>query len=261
MAELVDIETVQDLTAESRCDEGFVTVRRLRLRHRYADGSFSESYAYDVVDRPGADAVAVLLWARDSESGRVLVALRHNVRPPVLLRRDQRLLRPDPRQYLTLVEVCAGSLEAGDLGAAGTLQRASIEAHEEAGLQVLPEDGSELGAGYFPAPGTLSEKVYTTAFEVPGAAVETSRCAAGPGDGSVVEADAWLEWRELGEAIEACACGQIEDAKTEISLRRLASHLGYIPELRTWVDELPEPWCGQWRSVLRGQANAAEGRE
>ena len=113
MAELVDIETVQDLTAESRCDEGFVTVRRLRLRHRYADGSFSESYAYDVVDRPGADAVAVLLWAREPQSGRVLVALRHNVRPPVVLRRDRRLLRPDPRPYLTLVEVCAGSLEAG----------------------------------------------------------------------------------------------------------------------------------------------------
>jgi ADP-ribose pyrophosphatase len=261
MSELVGIETVQDLTAESRCDQGFVTVRRLRLRHRYADGSFSKSYAYDVVERPGTDAVAVLLWSRDAESGRVLVALRHSVRPPVVLRRERRLPRPDPRQYQTLVEVCAGSLEAGDLGVAGTLKRAASEAHEEAGVHVRPEDGSELGGGYFPAPGTLSEKVYTTAFEVPGAAVVAPRCAAGPGDGSVVEADSWLEWRELGDAISACARGEIEDAKTEISLRRLASRLGFIPELRAWAADLPEPWCDQWRSVLQVQTDASEDRE
>jgi ADP-ribose pyrophosphatase len=37
-----------------------------------------------------------------------------------------------------------------------------------------------------------------------------------------------LEWRELAAAIAACERGEIEDAKTEIALRRLAARLGSV---------------------------------
>ena len=44
---------------------------------------------------------------------------------------------------------------------------------------------------------------------------------------------------ELGEAIAACRSGAIPDMKTEIGLLRLADHLGYLPQLGCFVDELP----------------------
>jgi ADP-ribose diphosphatase len=47
-------------------------------------------------------------------------------------------------------------------------------------------------------------------------------------DGSPLEEGAVLLWRELGEAIQACERGGIEDAKTEIALRRLAGRLGRV---------------------------------
>ena len=59
MKEVVGIEVLEDLTARSRCDEGFLHVKRLRARNRYADGSTSREYRVDVVDRPIPDAVAV----------------------------------------------------------------------------------------------------------------------------------------------------------------------------------------------------------
>jgi hypothetical protein len=44
---------------------------------------------------------------------------------------------------------------------------------------------------------------------------------------------------ELGEAIEACRTGAIPDMKTELGLLRLADHLGFIPQLGCFADELP----------------------
>jgi ADP-ribose pyrophosphatase len=35
-----------------------------------------------------------------------------------------------------------------------------------------------------------------------------------------------LEWRELSAAVAACERGEIEDAKTELALRRLVARLG-----------------------------------
>ena len=52
---LAAIEIVEDRTADSRCDEGFLKVERLLLRNRYDDGSRSDVYPCDVVSRPGSE--------------------------------------------------------------------------------------------------------------------------------------------------------------------------------------------------------------
>ena len=54
-----------------------------------------------------------------------------------------------------------------------------------------------------------------------------------------MEEAASLVTLELAEAIEACRSGAIPDMKTELGLLRLADHLGYLPQLRCFVDELP----------------------
>ena len=71
---LVGIEIVEDRTAASRCDEGFLKLRRLVLRNVYED-RVSADYPCDVVSRPGSDAVVAVLYER-TPSGRVFVWLR-----------------------------------------------------------------------------------------------------------------------------------------------------------------------------------------
>ncbi len=50
---------------------------------------------------------------------------------------------------------------------------------------------------------------------------------------------------ELGDAIRACRSGEIPDMKTEIALLRLADHLGYLPQLGCFADELPDDLRGR----------------
>jgi ADP-ribose pyrophosphatase len=117
-------------------------------------------------------------------------------------------------------------LEPGEVGLDALRRRAADEAHEEAGLRVDPATLEPLGGPFFPLPGIVSEKIFLLAGEVarpPGAAV---RAAPGEGDGSPLEEGAYLVWRELGEALAACERGEIEDAKTELAIRRLLPRLG-----------------------------------
>lgn len=231
---LESIEVVEDLTARARCDEGFLRLSRLRLRNVYADGTASREYACDVVSRRHVDAVAIVLWHR--EGRKVLVHLRRATRAAIWLRRAKQaeLVRPDPRPHDTILELVAGVLEEQDRGEGGVRRRAAIEAKEEVGFDVDPERTVELGEGFFPTPGVTDEKVHLVAAEVtPGTA------SAASGDGSVMEEGACAVVLELGAAIAGCRTGEIPDAKTEIGLRRLADHLGYIPELDAFEDELP----------------------
>ena len=69
------------------------------------------------------------------------------------------------------------------------------------------------------------------------------------GDGSVMEEGAELVVMELGEAIEACRSGDVPDMKTEIGLLRLADHIGYVPQLGCFVDELPAAMAARYRRL------------
>jgi ADP-ribose pyrophosphatase len=227
------IEIVEDRTASSRCDEGFLRLRRLVVRNVYEDGR-SEPYACDVVSRAFTDAVVAVLYER--RGGRVAVLLRESPRAPAYLRRFKQLEHPDDREYLTLAEVVAGLLEAGD-GAdeEGLRRRASAEALEEAGCACTPQDFAALGGPTFASPGTSDEKVFYCAGEV-----RLAERREPSGDGSVMEESARLLVLDLREAIEICRRGDIPDMKTELALLRLADHLGYLPQLDCFVEDLPE---------------------
>ncbi len=232
---LRSIEIVEDRSAASRCDEGFLRVARLLLRNEYEDGSHSDPYACDVVSRPGSDAVVAVLFEIDGERG-VRVLLREGPRAPVYLRRHGRPVHPDPRVYRSLVELVAGIVEEGDgAGPDGLARRAAAETREEAGLDVASERFFPLGGEAFATPGTSDEKLYFCA-----AAADVEAATGGPGDGSPMEECARVVVMTLREAIEACRRGDIPDLKTEVGLLRLADALGYLPQLGCFADELPE---------------------
>lgn len=230
--DVADIEVVEDRTAQSRCDQGFLRVRRLRVRNRYADGSASAVYDCDIVSRRAIDAVAVVLY--ETTGARVRVLLKDGVRPPVYLRRHKDLVREDPRPYLTVTEIAAGVLEPEDTGEDGIERRAAAEAHEECGLTVDPARVRRLGSASFPSPGVTDENVHFRAVQAPlGDAVRPQ------GDGSIMEEATRTVILDLDEAIARCRRGEIPDMKTEIGLLRLADAIGWLPQFGCFVHDLP----------------------
>lgn len=222
MPKVTDIEIVDDRTARSRLDEGFLRLRRLTARNRRADGSTSREYPIDVIDRPALDAVAVCAWARTGRGVEVLT--RAGLRPAALFRRDRTPALPEP-SYLLVEELVAGVVEPGETGARALQQRGADELHEEAGLTVDPSRLRLLGGPVFMLPGIASEKIHLLEVEVERGATPERFESPGAGDGSPLEEGAQLRWRELASAIDACERGEIEDAKTELALRRLAARL------------------------------------
>jgi len=213
-AAVTDIEIIEDFSATARCDEGFLRLRRLRCQNRRADGTASKVYRVDVVDRPRLDAVAVVIHRRGASGVEVLT--RMNLRPAAYFRRGKDMTVPDTASYLRVEEIVAGLLEPEDKGEAGLRHRAAQEVWEEAGYAVRPEDVRLLGAGFFVAPGILSEKVYPAAVDVTGVTPGVP-----PGDGSPLEEGTLLTWRPLGELLAMCRRGEVPDAKTELCLQRL----------------------------------------
>src|SRR4051794_1456780 len=114
VGEVDAIEVLEDFTSRGRCDEGFLHVRRLRCRNHRSDGSASEEYRVDVVDRPRLDAVAVVIsrW----QEGELEVLTRQNLRPAAYFRKDKLEPVPDGRTHLFVEEIVAGLLEPGDQG-------------------------------------------------------------------------------------------------------------------------------------------------
>jgi ADP-ribose pyrophosphatase len=200
---------------------GFLTIERVTVRNRRADGSQSRPYDVDFLVRPvGLDAIAVAIFSR--ARGRTEVMVRDGLRPALALGRSavpQPV--PDRRSYLLLTEVVAGIVETQDRGEEGLRRRAALEVAEEAGYQVDPAGVILLGAGGFPSPGIIGEKVWLAAAEV------LDPAAQGPqdGDGSPMEEGGVTRWLDLDDAIAACVAGDIEDFKTELVLRRLRDHL------------------------------------
>jgi hypothetical protein len=199
---------------------GFLTIRRLHLRNRRADGTASAPYICDAIARPyGQDAVVVCVYARAGTGIRVLV--RDGLRPAIALGRDAaRAPLPEPPPTLRLTELVAGIVEAGDVGEAGLRVRAGHEVDEEAGFSVAAEAVELLGAGMLPSPGSMVEKFYFAAVEV-----DPTMQRPLAGDGSPMEEGATTRWLDLDDAIAACVRGEISDLKTELGLRRLRDRL------------------------------------
>ncbi len=202
-------------------EDGFLRVCRVRLRNRRDDGSLSDRYICDYVTRPkGADAVVVGLWRRGHTTPEVL--LRRGLRPALVLGRpDADVPIADGRTDARLLEVVAGIIEREDRGEAGVKKRACIEAYEEAGIEIEPSQVEFLGAATFPSAGSMPEKFWLVAAEVP----NDVQMHSPPTDGSPMEEGAELQWVSLIDAIAWCEAGTIEDCKTELVLRRLESRL------------------------------------
>jgi ADP-ribose pyrophosphatase len=207
------LEVVEDFSSTARCDEGFLQVRRLRVRNRRADGSHSSVYRVDVVDRPKLDAVAVLVWRRGD--GGLEFLTRQNLRPAAWFRREKAAVLPEAREWLYCEEIVAGLLEPSDSGEGSIRARAAEEVFEEAGLRVSADEVQHLGPPFFVAPGIISEKIYLTHVDVTGRAMEPP-----PGDGSPLEEGGALQWRSMGSLQAALETGEIQDAKTELALGR-----------------------------------------
>lgn len=210
---VTDIEVVEDFSSTARCDEGFLQLRRLRVRNRRADGSTSIVYRVDVIDRPRLDAVAVLVWRRGERGVEFLT--RQQLRPAAHFRKEKTPAVPDGKSHLFCEEIVAGLLEPEDKGDDGLKSRAAAEVKEEAGIAVSPDAIELLGAPFFVAPGILSEKIFLAAVDV------TGKPQGQPaGDGSPLEDGGTMKWRTASELEEAFASGEIQDAKSELALRR-----------------------------------------
>ncbi len=198
---------------------GFLKIRRMRLRNVRQDGSLSAIFLCDFIDRPkGIDAVVLGLYYKD-QAGGLKVLLRQGLRPALHYgRRPELLPIPDRRAYLFFTEVVAGIVESEDQGEAGIRHRAAEEAWEESGFRVDPAQVELLGAPVFPSPGMTPECFHLTCAEV-----NPRDCHPQPpvGDGSPMEEGSSQRWVALDEAIAMCEGGDIQDAKTELLLRRL----------------------------------------
>jgi ADP-ribose pyrophosphatase len=221
----VAIDVVDDRTASTPSDGGFVRVRRLVLRNRYAQATEpSREYSYDCVERDAIDAVGIVLYARTPDR----VCVRSAIRPPVSLRPSYALPIPQPSADATLFEIPAGLVEAGESGEEGLRACAARETLEEVGLSIAADAFFRLGPGVFLSPGLCAEKLYFLAAEAdPESAVAPTM------DGSPVEEGAVIAWLTLDDALEACRSGTIEDAKTEVAIRRIAEHLAADEGRRT----------------------------
>lgn len=209
----VEVEVLEDRSAHARCDQGFLRLRRLTLKNRYADGSESAAYAYDLVERDALDAVAIVLFA-DGPRG-PLVCVRSALRPPLAFRSTYALPIPE-REGPVLWEIPAGLVEPDERGEEGLRACAARETLEEVGLEIAPERFERLGPAACLSPGVMAEKIHYLV-----AKVDPSSRSTPLEDGSPVEERAEIRFVPIEEALAACRDGRIADVKTETAIRRL----------------------------------------
>jgi ADP-ribose pyrophosphatase len=207
------LELLEDLSPAQ--PSGFLRIVRRKLRALYPDGSSSEPFVYDEVDRRSIDAVVIAAHYRD-EAGEPWVYLRTALRPPVVFRDPSRspTRAVDPRG--SIWELPAGLVEPGEQSPEGVMACALRELEEELGFDAAAHAPVELGPSSFLAPGFIAERHFFFAVEVsPSHRREPSL------DGSALEAFGVVHALPLEAALACCRDGRIIDEKTELGLRRL----------------------------------------
>ncbi|HEX3775011.1 MAG TPA: NUDIX hydrolase [Polyangiaceae bacterium] len=196
-------------------EPGFLRLIRRKYRLHYPDGTHSDPFSYDVIDRTAIDAVVIVAHFAD-ESGARRVFLRSAFRPPITLRDPARSPLPDETADGALWELPAGLIEPKEQSPEGAVRAAQRELFEELGFEVPLSMLRALGPSAFPVPGFIAERQFF--FEVsvnPSTRVEPAL------DGSALERFGVVVDVPLAEALEWCRSGVIEDSKTELALRRL----------------------------------------
>ena len=208
----IALELVDDITPPA--PPGFLELRRRRLVARYPDGSVSSEFTYDEVGRRAIDAVVIV--AHFEREGRPWVYLRSAVRPPLFFRDPSQSPVPETGSGV-LWELPAGLIEPGEQSASGVFEAARRELQEELGFARNSADFRALGPSTRPAAGFIGERLFFVSIAVdPGERGEPSL------DGSALERFGRVIALPLGQALELCTSGRIEDAKTELGLRRFA---------------------------------------
>jgi ADP-ribose pyrophosphatase len=196
-------------------DRPFLTVLRQRVRVELPDGTTTEAFDYDTAARERLDAVIVVPHYVDR--GARHVYLRSALRPPVATRPMDARPFPERDTLGLLWEVPAGLVEVDERTPEGLRRAAARELHEETGFAVAPERLAELGPSTFPAPGMIGERHFFFHVEV-----DPRTRVTPPEDGSPLERGAAVVAVSLADALDLVRAGEVEDAKTEIALRRLA---------------------------------------
>jgi ADP-ribose pyrophosphatase len=195
---------------------GFLRLRRMMLRVVFADGTTSEPFEYDAIERSRLDAVVVAAHFR-GQDGRRQVFLRSALRPPVAMRPRETSPIPERASLGALWELPAGLVEADERSPEGLRRCAARELFEEVGLEVPASALTPLGPSAFPAPGVIGERHFFFHVEI-----DPSRRQDPTLDGSALEQDAVVVAMDLERALALARAGEIEDEKTELGLRRLA---------------------------------------
>jgi len=199
---------------------GFMQLRRTTLQVRFEDGSLSQPFDYDTLDRKRLDAVVIAPHYRDPGGAR-RVFLRSCLRPPPFLRPPDARPIAEKDTLGALWELPAGLVEEAERSEDGLRECAARELAEEIGFTVPTAALRQLGPSTFPAPGIIGERHFYFHVEVdPATRTKPTE------DGSALERDAAIADVSLGEAIELTRRGVIEDGKTELALRRLAELTG-----------------------------------
>jgi ADP-ribose pyrophosphatase len=197
---------------------GFLWLRRAELRVRFggAGGSSpSAPFEYDTIGRARLDAVVIA--AHFVEAGRRFVFLRSALRPPLHLRPLDARPFPEPPTLGALWELPAGLVEEDERTPEGLKRCAARELVEELGFLVAPDALVPLGPSAFPAPGLIGERHFYFHVEV-----DPKARRAPTEDGSALERDAAIAPIAVDDALDLARRGGLEDAKTELALRRLA---------------------------------------
>lgn len=212
------IELVRESVSrsEENSANAFLHVERSVLRARFESGEPSKPFTYDIIARERLDAVVIAAHYVD-EQGRPMVYLRSSLRPPVALRPKEQWPMPERDDLGGLWELPAGLVETDERSPEGLRRSAARELQEELGFEVEPDKLAQLGPSSFPAPGIIGERHFY--FHV---RVDPARRALPSEDGSVLEQNATIVAVPLDEALDLVRAGVIEDAKTELGLRRLA---------------------------------------
>lgn len=211
----IELEVTGDVTPAA--PEGFLRLRRRRLVAHYPDGSLSPEFTYDEVDRRAIDAV--IIAAHFERGGRPWVYLRSALRPPLSFRDAS---RSPVAEHGTggLWELPAGLIEPGEQSESGVIEAARRELEEEVGFALEASRFRALGPSVLPAPGFIAERHFFVSVAVdPGERGEPSL------DGSALERFGRVIALPLEQGLLLCESGRIEDAKTELGLRRLADVL------------------------------------
>jgi ADP-ribose pyrophosphatase len=213
----IQLELLEDLSPPDQT--GFLRLVRHRYRAIYPDGTQSAPFVYDAVDRSAIDAVVIVAHFSSPE-GTPRVYLRSAFRPPLTLRDRTRSPLPEEACDGNLWELPAGLIEPSERSPAGAVRAAQRELQEELGFEVDVDSLAALGHSTFPAPGFVAERHFFFEVQVdPAARQEPSL------DGSALERFGRVIDLPLREALELCKTGAIEDAKTELALRRLLEKL------------------------------------